>query len=108
MQDSKEQAELGRMACDGTLGVAATGRVSAERPVTTSAAIAAAVAATHSDNRRRSSSVSALCRLLTVQLVEFCLGAFDHPDNSTRLREPSHPALRRLAGQINKVNGEPT
>ena len=47
-------------------------------------------------------------RLPTDELVKFCLGAVDHPDNSARLREPSHRALRRLAGQINKVNGEPT
>ncbi len=108
MQDSEEQAELGRMACDGTLSVAAAWRVSAERPSTTSAAVAAAVAATRSGNGRSSSRVSALRGLPTVQLVEFCLGAVDHPDNSARLREPSHRALRRLAGQINKVNGEPT
>ncbi len=108
MQDSEEQAKLGRLACDGTFGVAAAGRNGAERPGATSAAIAAAVTTTRSGNRRSSSRVSALRRLPTVQLVEFCLGAVDHPDNSARLREPSHRALRRLAGQINKVNGEPT
>ncbi len=81
MQDSEEQAELGRMA----LSVAAAGRVSAERPSATSAAVAAAIAATRSGNRRSSGRVSTLRRLPTVQLVEFCLGAFDHPDNSARL-----------------------
>ncbi len=83
-------------------------RVSAERQSTTSAADAAAVAATGPGNGRNCNRVSTLRRLPTAQLVEFCLGTVDPPDNSARLREPSHRALRRLAEQINKVNGEPT
>ena len=108
MQNGKEQAELGWLAYDRTRSVAAARRVGAECPSATSAAVAAAVAAIRPGERRSGSRVSALRRLPTVQLDEFCLGAVDSPDNSARLREPSHRALRRLAGQINKVNGEPT
>ncbi len=109
MQDSEEQAELGWLAGGGTSCVATAGRNGTERPVTASAAaIAAAVVAARPGNRRDCSRVRALRRLPTIQLVEFCLGAVDHPDNSARLREPSHRALRRLAGHINKVNGELT
>ncbi len=79
----------------------------AERPGTTTAATAA-TRAIHLGHRRGCSSVGTLRGLPTVQLVEFCLGAVYHPDNSARIREPSHRALRRLAGRINKVNGEPT
>ncbi len=106
MQDSEEQAELGRLAGNGTSGVATSRRWRTECSDATAAALAtAAVSAGH--RRSRNSHVT-LPRLPTDELVEFCVGTVEHPSNSARIREPSHRALRRLAGQINKVNGEPT
>ncbi len=92
---------------DGAGGVASSRRKRTER---SGAAAAAATAATtvSASNRGSSSGVDSLPWLPTCQLVEFCLGAVEHPDNSARLRESSHRFLRRLAGQINKVNGEPS
>ncbi len=82
-------------------------RECAERPGAAAAAATAATAFSASD-RGSSSGVGSLPWLLTCQLDKFCLGAVEHPDNSARLREPSHRALRPLAGEINKVNGEQT
>ncbi len=53
-------------------------------------------------------AVSAHCAGYQLSTWSVCLGAVDSPDNSARLRKPSNCALRRLAGQINKVNREPT
>ncbi len=77
-----------------------------ERPEAT--ATAAAAAAVSASRRRSRNSLVTLPKLPAIELVEFCVGAVEHPINSARIREPSHRALRRLAGQINKANGEPT
>ncbi len=105
MQDSEKQAELERLAGNGTGSVATGRRRHTERLDATATAAAAAVSA---GRRRSCNSLVALPRLPAVELVKFCVGDVEHPINSARIREPSHRALRRLAGQINKVNGEPT
>ncbi len=107
MQDSEKQTELEWLASDRAGCVVSGRRKRTERPGAATAATTAATAVSAS-NRGISSSVGSLPWLPTCQLDEFCLGAVEHPDNSARLREPSHRALQRLAGQNNTVNGEPT
>ncbi len=90
--------------------MATTSQQSAGRRTATErfgAALAAAAAAT-TTRGSGCSGVRSLPRVPTLQLDAFCVGAVDHPNNSASLRLPSHCALRQLAGQINKVNGEPT
>ncbi len=53
-------------------------------------ATAAAAAAVSAGRRRSRNSLVALPKLPAIELVEFCVGAVEHPIKSARIREPSH------------------
>ncbi len=112
MHDGKEQAKLERVAADKARGLAAPKQsrrnFAAEHTVSSAATdiTAAGIAAT---GRWSRNCFLSLYRISVINLVGFCVGAaVAFPGNSAPIQFPSRCNLQQMAGQINKINGEPS